>query len=296
MSRQLKLGLPKGSLENATLELFAQAGWSMSIGSRNYFPSINDPDLYCALVRPQEMPLYIADGTLDLGLTGYDWILERDCQEKVEVISTLDYSKSSNQACRWVLVVANDSPIRSVHDLQGCKVATELENFTRSYLKQHGVAADVFFSWGATEAKVVEGLVDAAVEITETGSTIRAHGLRIVEELLVTSTRLIANPEACRDPWKKRKIDQIALLLKAALDARHKVVLKMNAPASGLEGVLAILPAITSPTISELATKGGERWVALETVVDRPLIRDLIPRLKEAGAVGILEYDLKKVI
>ncbi|MBF0283488.1 MAG: ATP phosphoribosyltransferase [Magnetococcales bacterium] len=294
---QLKLGIPKGSLEQATIELFAQAGWSIAIGSRNYFPSINDPDIACSLVRPQEMPLYIADGTLDAGLTGWDWILERECENRVAVIDTLEYSKSSNQPCRWVLVTAQDSPIQSLADLQGRKVATELEHYTRRYLAQRGVTAEVSFSWGATEAKVVEGLVDAAVEITETGSTIRAHGLRIVEDLLITETKFIANPDVLADPWKKGKLDQLALLLKAALTARGKVALKMNVPSEALAAVMAMLPSITSPTISHLAgDESGQRWSALETVVDRRQVRDLIPQLKRAGAVGILEYDLKKVV
>ena len=290
---RLKLGIPKGSLERATVELFEQAGWHITSFSRNYFPSVDDPDLACSLVRPQEMALYVADGTLDLGLTGWDWIVERGCEEKIVPISTLDYSKSSNQACRWVLVVRNDAPVQSLADLQGKRIATELEHVTRAYLKKHGVEAEVIFSWGATEAKVVEGLVDAVVEITETGSTIRAHGLRIVEDVMETSTRLIANRDACADPWKKKKIDQISLLLGAALAARHKVILKMNIPAESLANVVAFLPSLQSPTVNPLTDSA---WLAVESVVDRAQVRDLIPRLKGAGAVGILEYDLKKVV
>lgn len=289
----LKLGIPKGSLEQATMDLFAQAGWHIKPFSRNYFPVVDDPELACSLVRPQEMAMYVADGTLDLGLTGLDWILERDCEDKVTTIATLDYSKSSNQPCRWVLVVRDDSPIHCLADLHGKRIATELEHVTRNHLKKHGVEAEVLFSWGATEAKAVEGLVDAVVEITETGSTIRAHGLRIVEDVLETSTRLIANHDAYANPWKKSKIDQISLLLSAALAARHKVVLKMNIPADRLENVIAFLPCLQSPTINHLT---DSTWLAVESVVDRQLVRDLIPRLKEAGAVGILEYDLKKVV
>lgn len=290
---KLKLGLPKGSLEAATIELFAQAGWSIAINSRNYFPTVNDPDLSCALVRPQEMAPYVAGGTLDLALTGYDWIIERECEDKVAILDTLDYSKSSNQPCRWVLVVPQNSPIRSSMDLQGKKVATELENFTRRYLAERNITAQVEFSWGATEAKVVEGLADAAVEITETGSTIRAHGLRIVEDLLITSTRLIANKQAMADPVKRAKIDQIALMLRAAMDARNKVVLKLNVSREQAEGVIALLPSLLSPTVSHLYNSD---WLAVETVVERGMVRDLIPRLKQAGAQGILEFDLKKVV
>lgn len=290
---QLKLGIPKGSLEKATVELFAQAGWAVSINSRNYFPTVDDPTLVCKLMRPQEMALYVADGTLDAALTGWDWIIERDCQDQVTEVATLEYSKSSNKPCRWVLVAPEHSPIKSIQDLQGKRIATELQSFTRRYLEERGVTAEVIFSWGATEAKVVEGLVDAVVEITETGSTLRAHRLRIVEELLETRTKLIANPKAMEDPWKKKKIDQLALLLKAALDARHKVMLKMNVPAASLDTIMAILPSLTSPTINPLL---DDAWRAVETVVDRTLVRDLIPRLKEAGAKGILEFDLKKVL
>ncbi|MBF0357564.1 MAG: ATP phosphoribosyltransferase [Magnetococcales bacterium] len=290
---QLRLGIPKGSLEKATVDLFAQAGWNIRIHSRNYFPSVDDNELVLSLVRPQEMAAYIADGTLDLGLTGWDWIIERDCQDKVAEIATLEYSKASNQACRWVLVTREDSPIKTIEDLQGKRIATELEGFTRRYLAERGVTAEVVFSWGATEAKVVEGLVDAVVEITETGSTIKAHGLRIVEDLLETRTKLIAHPPALEDTWKKNKIEQISMLLTAALDARHKVMLKMNIPTANTQAVVDELPSLQAPTINPLT---DSNWQAVETVVDRNKVRDLIPRLKAAGAVGILEYDLKKVL
>ena len=288
---QLKLGVPKGSLEQATISLFKQAGWNIQSGSRNYFPSIDDPDISCALVRSQEMAAYVAKGTLDLGLTGLDWILETGA--KVEEVCDLVYSKSSDQPCRWVLVVAQDSPIQSIEDLQGKRVATELVNFTRSYLTERGVECEVEFSWGATEAKAVEGLVDAVVEITETGSTIRAHGLRIVCDLLHTHTRLIAHPDAMADPWKRRKIEHIALLLQASLAAHQKVALKMNAPRDRLDEILQLLPSLHAPTVSALS---DEEWVALETVVDRESVRSLIPALREHGAEGILEYELRKII
>ncbi|MDB3945117.1 ATP phosphoribosyltransferase [Gammaproteobacteria bacterium] len=288
---QLKLGVPKGSLEQATISLFKQAGWNIQSGSRNYFPSIDDPDISCALVRSQEMAAYVAKGTLDLGLTGLDWILETGA--KVEEVCDLVYSKSSDQPCRWVLVVAQDSPIQSIEDLQGKRIATELVNFTRSYLAERGIECEVEFSWGATEAKAVEGLVDAVVEITETGSTIRAHGLRIVCDLLHTHTRLIAHPDAMADPWKRRKIEHIALLLQASLAAHQKVALKMNAPRERLDEILQLLPSLHAPTVSALS---DEQWVALETVVDRESVRSLIPRLREHGAEGILEYELRKII
>ncbi len=287
----LKLGIPKGSLEQATIELFAQAGWRITPHSRNYYPDIDDPDIQCSLLRAQEMARYVERGTLDLGLTGLDWILET--QAEVEQICTLTYSKASNRPSRWVLVVPEGSPVRSVADLEGRKIATELMGFTQRYLAERGIRAEVEFSWGATEAKAVEGLVDAVVEITETGSTIRAHGLRIVEELLITDTRLIANREAMRDPARRARIEQIALMLQAALAARHKVALKCNVPAERLDAVVALLPSLHAPTVSHLYDR---RWLALETIVDTDQVRDLIPRLRAAGAEGILEYELRKMI
>ncbi|MFZ1324437.1 MAG: ATP phosphoribosyltransferase [Candidatus Contendobacter sp.] len=287
----LKLGIPKGSLETATIALFEQAGWTISPHSRNYFPTINDPELRCALVRSQEMALYVANGTLDAGLTGRDWILET--QADVVEIAELSYSKSSDQPARWVLIVQNDSPVRALEDLAGKRIATELVGFTQRALAERGIAATVEFSWGATEAKVVEGLVDAAVEITETGSTIRAHGLRIVCDLLHTTTRLIAHRAALADPWKRAKIEQIALLTRAALAARNKVALKMNVPAARLEEVVRLLPSLHAPTVSPLYDRD---WLALETVVDSHSVRDLLPRLIAAGAQGILEYVLKKIV
>ena len=289
--RQLKLGIPKGSLEASTIALFGQAGWAISPHSRNYFPTINDSEIGCALVRSQEMAPYVANGTLDAGLTGLDWILETGAD--VVEITELSYSKSSDQPARWVLIVNGDSPIRTVEDLAGKRIATELVGFTRLYLAERGIEATVEFSWGATEAKVVEGLADAAVEITETGSTIRAHGLRIVCDLLHTTTRLIASRAALADPWKKAKIEQIALLTRAALAARNKVALKMNVPATRLDDVVRLLPSLHAPTVSHLYDRD---WLALETVVDSHLVRDLIPRLTAAGAQGVLEYELKKMV
>jgi ATP phosphoribosyltransferase len=287
----LKLGIPKGSLEAATLELFAQAGWRITPHARNYYPDIDDPDIRCALIRAQEMASYIQRGTLDLGITGLDWILEYEAE--VEKVCTLTYSKASNRPSRWVLVVRQDSPIQRIEDLTGRKIATELVGFTRRFLAERGIDAEVEFSWGATEAKVVEGLVDAVVEITETGSTIRAHGLRIVDEMLVTEPRLIANRQAMQDPARRAKIEQIALMLQAALRARHKVALKCNVPAARLAAVVELLPSLHAPTVSHLYDR---EWLALETVVDASAVRDLIPKLREAGAEGILEYDLTKMV
>ncbi len=287
----LKLGIPKGSLETSTISLFAQSGWIIRTHARNYFPSINDPDISCALVRSQEMATYVANGTLDLGLTGLDWIIETNAD--VEEVCDLVYSKTSDKPCRWVLVVPQDSPIQSIEDLSGKKIATELVNFTRRYLEERDIHAHVEFSWGATEAKAVEGLVDAVVEITETGSTIRAHGLRIVCDLLHTHTRLIANREAFKDPWKKQKIDQIALLLQASLLAHHKVALSMNVPTDRLDAVVKLLPSLHAPTVNHLYDKD---WLAVETVVDSSEVRNLIPKLQAAGAQGILEYELRKIV
>jgi len=288
---QLKLGIPKGSLESSTLSLFAQAGWKITPHSRNYYPDINDSEISCALIRSQEMAPYVANGTLDLGLTGLDWIMETEAD--VVEICKLVYSKASDQSCRWVLVVREESPIQSIHDLEGKKIATELVGFTKRFLKQNGINAKVEFSWGATEAKVVEGLVDAVVEITETGSTIKAHGLRIVESLLYTNTRLITNQAALDDPEKRAKIEQIALMLQAALTARQKVALKMNVSQDNLNGLVEMLPSLHAPTISHLY---GKDWLAVETIVDSADVRDLLPVLSQAGAEGIIEYELRKVV
>jgi len=289
---KLRLGIPKGSLEKATIELFAQAGWAISPRSRNYFPRIDDMEIECALVRSQEMGPYIASGTLDAGLCGIDWIIETQTEDDVQVISDLVYSKTSDQKARWVLVVDQDSPIQSIEDLQGKTIATEMVGFTKRYLEERGIDAKVEFSWGATEAKVVEGLADAAVEITETGSTIRAHGLRIVCDLLFSHTVLIAGKPALADPWKQAKIAQISLLLEAALAARHKVLLKLNVATENLEAIIQLLPSLHAPTVNRLTDSD---WSAVETVVDAHEVRNLVPSLKAAGAEGILELDLKKM-
>ena len=287
---QLKLGIPKGSLENATVELFDQAGWKISSRTRNYFPTIDDPELTCTLVRSQEMGRYVASGTLDAGLCGTDWIAETNAD--VEVVSDLIYSKASDQPCRWVLIVKENSPITCIKDLEGKTIATELVDYTKSFLAKNNISANVEYSWGATEAKVVEDLADAAVEITETGNTIRAHGLRIVCDLMNTHTVLVANKISFADEWKKSKIEQISLMLQSALAARHKVLLKMNVPSNSVEKVTNQLPSLHSPTIN---TMTDPDWFALEAVVERKEIRSLIPKLKEAGAKGILEIALKHI-
>jgi len=287
----LKLGIPKGSLENATIELFKKSGWKISISSRSYLPSVDDDTLRCTLVRAQEMSRFVEMGTLDAGLTGKDWILEND--SKVVVIQDLVYSKVSTVSARWVLVVAEDSPIRALKDLEGKKIFTELVNFTKRYFAERKVKVDVEFSWGATEGKVIEGLADAIVEVTETGSTLRANGLRIVEEMMKTNTQLIANKESYQDPWKREKIEQISLLLQGALRAEGMVGLKMNVSANDLKGVMEILPSITAPTVSHLFESD---WFAVETIISEKVVRELIPQLQKRGAVGIIEYPLNKVI
>lgn len=289
----LKLGVPKGSLEESTISLFERAGWKIRKHTRNYFPDINDPDIKASLCRAQEMSNYVRDGILDVGLTGKDWILEMDNDDKVVKVADLVYSKTSNRPCRWVLAVAGDSPYQKPEDLKGKHIATELQNVTRNYFKDRGIDVSVSYSWGATEAKVVEGLADAIVEVTETGTTIRAHGLRIIDEVMVTNTVLIANKEAWADPVRRKKIEQIELLLRGALRAEALVCLKMNAPAAKLDAVLELLPSLNSPTVSPL--RNGE-WLSVETVVDAGLVRDLIPLLRERGAEGIIEYALNKVI
>ena len=287
----LKLGIPKGSLEANTVDLFKRAGWRITYDSRSYFPDINDEDISCTLVRAQEMSKYVDDGHLDLGLTGRDWIIENDSD--VVVVQDLVYSKLSAKEARWVLVVRDDSPIQSMADLEGKHISTELVNFTKRYFKEKSINVQVEFSWGATEAKVVEGLVDAIVEVTETGSTIRANKLRIVHELMTTNPQLIANREAWEDPWKRKKIEQIRTLLNGSLKAMSKVGLKMNVPKDNLNKITSLLPSLKAPTISGLFS---EEWFAVETVVNNNVVRDLIPKLQEAGAEGIIEYCLNKVI
>lgn len=290
-SNLLKLGIPKGSLEANTVELFKRAGWKISYNERSYFPSIDDDEIACYLIRAQEMARYVNDGTIDLGLTGRDWIVENEAD--VAVVQDLVYSKVSRRQARWVLAVREDSSIGSLEDLQGKRISTELVNFTKRYFRERGIDVHVEFSWGATEAKVVEGLVDAVVEVTETGSTLRANKLKIIHELMKTNTQLIANKIAWNDPWKQRKIEQISLLLRGSFLAMSKVGLKMNVPKENLGRAVLLLPSITAPTVSQL---NKDEWFAVETIVDKDIVRDLVPLLREAGAEGIIEYPLNKVL
>lgn len=289
--RQIKLGIPKGSLQDSTLNLFERCGWKVRQHHRNYFPEINDPEITCRLCRVQEIPHYIQDGILDVGLTGKDWLLETGAD--VHVVSDLVYSKVSNRPARWVLAVAGDAPYRKPEDLAGKRIATELLGVTKKYFADLGIPVEVFYSWGATEAKVVEGLADAIVEVTETGTTIRAHGLRIIDDVLVTNTQLIANKATWEDPWKRKKIQQIDLLLQGALRADDLVGLKMNVPGDKQDAILSLLPSLNSPTVSQLK---DSYWLAVEIVVDRRIVRDLIPQLVDAGAEGIIEYSLNKIV
>ncbi|MBO8144232.1 MAG: ATP phosphoribosyltransferase [Thermodesulfobacterium sp.] len=288
---KLKFGIPKGSLEKATIELFEKAGWTINVHRRNYFPDVDDPELEMVICRPQEMSKYVEAGILDAGITGKDWILENE--SKVVVVEDLIYSKVSKKPARWVLAVKEGSGIEKLEDLKNKKISTELVNFTKKFFTERGIPVEVSYSWGATEAKVVQGLADAIVEVTETGTTIRAHGLKIIYELLITYPQLIANEKAWENEWKKKKIQQISTLLKGALNAHKKVGLKMNVPEESLEKVIQILPSITSPTISSLYNK---KWYALEIVVSEKEVRELIPKLLELGAEGIIEYSLNKVI
>jgi ATP phosphoribosyltransferase len=289
--QQLSLGVPKGSLQEATINLFEKSGWRISLSSRNYFPEINDSDMRCSICRAQEMSRYVENGTFDVGLTGKDWVLENG--SNVKVVTDLLYSKVSQRPARWVLAVPMDSPIHDLADLEGKKIATELVNFTRSYFREQGIPVEVEFSWGATEAKVIAGLCDAIVEVTETGSTMRANGLRIVRELMQSNTQLIANVQAWEDPWKREKIEQIALLLQGALRAENMVGLKMNVPEDKVREVMEILPSLNSPTVAHLYQSS---WLAVEVVVSKGQVRDLIPALLKRGAEGIIEYPLYKVI
>ncbi len=291
--KKLKLGIPKGSLENNTIDLFKRAGWRITYDSRSYFPDIDDEEIACSLVRAQEMPRYIEEGVLDLGLTGHDWIVENEAD--VQVVQDLVYSKVSPVQARWVLVVKESSRIKTVEDLEGKRISTELVNFTKRWFKERRIKVEVEFSWGATEAKVVEGVVDAIVEVTETGSTLRANKLRIVHELMRTNTQLIANKAAWADPWKRRKIEQIRVLLNGSLQALAKVGIKMNVSKANLSRVMKLLPSLKSPTVSGLFNS-NEEWFAVETIVGKNTVRELIPKLQEAGAEGIIEYPLNKVI
>lgn len=286
----LKLGIPAGSLQEATAALFRKAGYQITFRSRSYYPSIDDPEIECILIRAQEIARYVQGGVMDAGLTGYDWILENRAQ--VVEVAELVFSKVSRRPVSWVLAVPQDSPIQSPQDLEGKRIATEAVNLTTDYLEQHGIKAQVEFSWGATEVKPPK-LVDAIVEVTETGSSLRANNLRIVDTILESTPRLIANETAWEDAWKRKKIENIALLLRGAMAAEDKVGLMMNVPTAHLHRVLDALPALQKPTVSSLA---DDDWVAVNTIADEWIVRDLIPRLKEAGASGIVEYPLNKII
>jgi ATP phosphoribosyltransferase len=291
MGLPLKLGIPKGSLQNATISLFKRSGWSIDVNGRSYFPEIDDDSIECAICRAQEMSRYVENGTLDAGLTGKDWIAEN--KSDVHVVDDLVYSKVSSRAARWVLAVPFDSNIKTLEDLQGKKIATELVGYTQRFFAERNIDVKVEFSWGATEAKVVSGLADAIVEVTETGSTIKAHGLRILFDLMQTNTQLIANHTAWKDPAKREKIEQIRLLLQGALRGEKLVGLKMNVSKENLAGVIALLPSLNAPTVSPLYQS---EWFAVESVVNTHFVRELIPRLLKAGAEGIIEYPLNKVV
>ncbi|UCG78841.1 MAG: ATP phosphoribosyltransferase [Nitrospirota bacterium] len=286
----LKLGLPKGSLQESTLKLMKKAGYNVSVSSRSYYPSINDIEIQPMLIRAQEMARYVEDGVLDCGLTGYDWILEQNAS--VRTVAELNYAKEGLRPVRWVVAVPNDSKIKKLKDLNGKRIATELVGFTKRYLKSKGVKADIDFSWGATEVKP-PFLADAIVELTETGSSLKANNLRIVETILESTTRFISNKDSYKNNWKKQKIDNLVMLLKGALEAEERVGLKMNVSKSSLKRVVSLLPAMHSPTISELTDEG---WLDVDVIIEEKLVRDLIPRLKKAGATGIVEYPLNKVI
>lgn len=291
MKKILKLGIPKGSLQSATIALFKRSGWKINVNGRSYFPEINDDTIECAICRAQEMSRYVENCTLDAGLTGKDWIAENNSD--VHVVTDLVYSKVSARPARWVLAIPYDSPVKKIEDLNGKKIATELVEYTKKYFSERGIDVTVEFSWGATEAKVVSGLADAVVEVTETGSTIKAHGLRIIHELMQTNTQLIANHNAWKDPDKREKIEQIALLLKGALLGEKLVGLKMNVPNTQLEKIVSLLPSLTAPTVAPLYQSD---WFSVETVANSNVMRDLIPELLKNGAEGIIEYPLNKVI
>ena len=287
----LRLGLPKGSLQDATLELLRRAGYNFSVSQRSYFPSTDDDELTAMLVRAQEMARYVMDGVFDAGITGRDWVIETDAD--VVAVADLVYSKASMRPVRWVLAVPEDSDIHTVHDLAGKRIATEVVNTTRKWLSENGVEADVEFSWGATEAKCPD-LVDAIVEVTETGTSLRANNLRIVEVLMESNTQLIANKVAWDNPWKRRKIENIAMLMQGAIRAEGRVGLKLNARRTDADAIIALLPALRMPTVSNLAN--GDEWLAIETVIEERQVRRLIPELKRAGAEGIIEFELNKII
>ena len=286
----LKLGIPKGSLQESTIALFKKAGYSLKVSSRSYFPQIDDPEIATTLIRAQEMARYVEDGVLDLGLTGNDWVVESKAD--VEIVADLIYGKQGYRPVRWVVAVPDNSSIQTVRDLQGKRIATELVSATKSYLAQHGVSAEVEFSWGATEVKVPD-LVDAIVELTETGASLRANHLRIIDTVVESNTQLIVNREAYRDSFKKKKVDNLALLLKGALLAEVKVGLKMNMPKDNVNNVVKLLPGMKNPTVAPLL---DSNWVAIDVMMDESIVRNIIPQLKDLGAADIVEYPLNKVI
>ncbi|MBC8413246.1 ATP phosphoribosyltransferase [bacterium] len=290
MKKVLKLGVPKGSLQESTFKLFKKAGYNVSVGSRSYYPDFDDVEITAMLIRAQEMAKYVADGVLDAGLTGKDWIMEQGAD--VQEVAELNYAKGGLRPVRWVIAVPNDSKIKKVKDLEGKRISTELVGFTTKYLKSQGVKAQIDFSWGATEVKPPH-LADAIVELTETGSSLKANNLRIVETILESSTRFISNKTAWKDKWKRQKMENIVLLLKGALAAEEKVGLKMNVPDTCLKRVISLLSSLHSPTISQLSDTG---WHAVEVITEEKIVRDLIPKLKSVGAEGIIEYPLNKVI
>jgi ATP phosphoribosyltransferase len=291
MEKILKLGIPKGSLQNATINLFKKSGWKINVEGRSYFPDINDDSIECAMCRAQEMSINVESGVIDAGLTGLDWIAEHESD--VHVVADLIYSKVSARPARWVIAVANDSKIKTLEDLAGKTISTELVKFTKRFFKDKNIDVNVKFSWGATEAKIVSGLADAIVEITETESTIRAHNLKVIHEVMETNTQLIANRAAWENPVKREKIEQIAMLLKAALVADKLVGIKMNVPENKIAKVVSLLPSLNAPTITSLYQSD---WYSVETIIDTDVVRDLIPKLLKVGAEGIIEYSLNKVL
>lgn len=291
MANQLKFGIPKGSLEEATVALFRQAGWTVNVSSRSYFPGIDDEEMKCSLIRPQEMGKYVERGTIDVGIAGRDWVRENDSD--VVTVCEMIYSKVSRRPVRWVLVVAQDSSVQKPEDLQGATISTELVGFTKRYFAERQIPVNVEFSWGATEAKVVEGLCDAIVEVTETGSTIRANGLRIVCDLMESVPIMVANRQAWDDPWKRAKIEQIATLLQSALRAEGMVGLKLNAPADSIDAITAVLPSLKNPTVAHLYKSD---WVSIESILPEKEVRRIVPALLKLGAQGIVEYPLSKIL
>jgi len=291
MKKIMKLGIPKGSLQNATINLFKRSGWKINVEGRSYFPDINDDTIECALCRAQEMSINVESGIIDAGLTGLDWVAEHESD--IHVVCDLIYSKVSANPARWVIAVANNSSIKKIEDLQGKTISTELVKFTKRFFKERNIDVNVKFSWGATEAKIVSGLADAIVEITETESTLRAHNLKVIHDIMETNTQLIANKQAWKEPEKRKKIEQIAMLLQGALVAEKLVGIKMNVPENKIEQIVSLLPSLNAPTVASLYQTD---WFSVETIIDTKQVRDLIPQLLKAGAEGIIEYPLNKVL